>query len=309
VSKTGGNVFGAPAAGFDGVDETVHLRVVSIGGGRGGRQAAQLAGSLGRGGERFAARSGFEPAEASAMEMPEFGRPVFKGVGSLLEPATFERFGQSVVDRGGFLVDARQVVLQTEAVATDLPGQAGAFVELPVGLEAGCPLQRQLVGQLLMALRELRRRAARWAADHLATLRAADPAMPGELDDRAADNWRPLLAIADLAGGEWPESARRAALALSGSGSEPPDSAREQLLADIRESFDERGPGRLLTEDLLQDLRAREDRPWGEWRGGYPLSAVQLARLLQPFGVRPRLFRTGGRKAPSVTPPARFSPW
>jgi hypothetical protein len=32
---------------------------------------------------------------------------------------------------------------------------------------------------------------------------------------------------------------------------------------------------------------------WGEWRGGHPLSAVQLARLLKPFGVRPRLFRTG----------------
>jgi hypothetical protein len=144
---------------------------------------------------------------------------------------------------------------------------------------------------------ELRRRAARWAADHLAALRGADPEMPGELDDRAADNWRPLLAIADLAGREWPESARRAALALSGSGSEPTDSAREQLLADIRESFDERGPGRLLTEDLLQDLRAREDRPWGEWRGGHPLSAVQLARLLKPFGVRPRLFRTGPKVA------------
>ncbi|HEV3455933.1 MAG TPA: DUF3631 domain-containing protein [Thermoanaerobaculia bacterium] len=52
---------------------------------------------------------------------------------------------------------------------------------------------------------ELRRRAARWAADHLAALRGADPEMPGELDDRAADNWRPLLAIADLVGREWPE--------------------------------------------------------------------------------------------------------
>jgi hypothetical protein len=82
-----------------------------------------------------------------------------------------------------------------------------------------------------------------------------------------------------------------------GSGSEPPDSVREQLLADIRESFGERGPGRLLTEDLLQDLRAREDRPWSEWRGGHPLSAVQLARLLKPFGVRPRLFRTGPKVA------------
>jgi putative DNA primase/helicase len=149
---------------------------------------------------------------------------------------------------------------------------------------------------------DLRRRAARWAADHLGELRGADPEVPGELGDRAADNWRPLLAIADLAGGEWPQRARRAALALSGNGSEPRDSVREQLLADIRESFAERGPGCLLTEDLLQDLRAREDRPWGEWRGGHPLSAVQLARLLKPFGVQPRLFRTGPKVARGYLP-------
>jgi hypothetical protein len=49
---------------------------------------------------------------------------------------------------------------------------------------------------------DLRRRAARWAADHLAELRAADPDLPGDLGDRAADNWRPLLAIADLVGDE-----------------------------------------------------------------------------------------------------------
>jgi hypothetical protein len=42
------------------------------------------------------------------------------------------------------------------------------------------------------------RRCARWAADHMAQLDRADPLVPGELHDRAADNWRPLLAIADL---------------------------------------------------------------------------------------------------------------
>jgi putative DNA primase/helicase len=52
------------------------------------------------------------------------------------------------------------------------------------------------------------RRCARWAADHLAQLDRADPLVPGELHDRAADNWRPLLAIADLSGGDWPERAR-----------------------------------------------------------------------------------------------------
>ena len=53
---------------------------------------------------------------------------------------------------------------------------------------------------------DIRRKCARWVADHAGELREADPAVPPELHDRAADNWRPLLAIADLAGGEWPEA-------------------------------------------------------------------------------------------------------
>jgi len=54
---------------------------------------------------------------------------------------------------------------------------------------------------LLRQCEPLRRCIARWVAEHLSALRAADPAVPEELDDRQADNWRPLLVIADEAGG------------------------------------------------------------------------------------------------------------
>jgi len=40
--------------------------------------------------------------------------------------------------------------------------------------------------------------------------------MPASLYGRAADNWRPLIAIADLAGSEWPARARRVAERLGG---------------------------------------------------------------------------------------------
>ena len=63
---------------------------------------------------------------------------------------------------------------------------------------------------------ELRSEALRWGTDNLEALKTADTAMPEKLSDRAADNWRPLVAIADLAGCEWPERARVTALALSG---------------------------------------------------------------------------------------------
>ena len=65
-------------------------------------------------------------------------------------------------------------------------------------------------------LRGLARKLRRWADDHQDGLADAHPATPAGLHDRAADNWRPLLAIADAVGGAWPERARRAAGGRSG---------------------------------------------------------------------------------------------
>ena len=70
--------------------------------------------------------------------------------------------------------------------------------------------------QLFKELEPLRRMAARWAKDNLEGLRDADPPLPEELHDRAADNWGPLVAIADLSGGVWPKEARDAVRSLSG---------------------------------------------------------------------------------------------
>lgn len=56
-----------------------------------------------------------------------------------------------------------------------------------------------------------------WASDRvIGALRDARPELPAGLGDRACDVWEPLLAIADLAGGDWPTQARRAAMALAG---------------------------------------------------------------------------------------------
>src|SRR5437879_3563 len=89
----------------------------------------------------------------------------------------------------------------------------------------------------LAELEPLRRQAWRWAQERLDALRAADPLLPAALGDRAQDNWRPLVAIADLAGGPWPERARRAATLLSGGESEGDQAPAVQLLADVRDLF------------------------------------------------------------------------
>jgi len=138
----------------------------------------------------------------------------------------------------------------------------------------------------------LRRQAARWARDNIKRLPAADPDIPAGLDDRAADNWRPLLAIADTAGGRWPELARDAAATLCARRDAEDESARTMLLSDIRDLFDARNTDRLPSEDVVKALTQMEIRPWPEWKAGKPITQRQLATLLKPFRIEPKVIRT-----------------
>src|SRR2546427_12607782 len=66
----------------------------------------------------------------------------------------------------------------------------------------------------------LRRQCARFALDNSERIASAKPEIPAGLNDRAADVWEPLLALAELAGGDWPERARQAAAGLTASAEE-----------------------------------------------------------------------------------------
>ena len=137
----------------------------------------------------------------------------------------------------------------------------------------------------------LARRCARWAADNTVPLAAADPELPPALFNRAADNWRSLVAIADAAGGDWPERARAAALTELGAADD--SSWGTMLLADIRAVFQRRGDDRILSKTLADDLIEQEDRPWPEWRRGMPITPRQIAEVLAPFGIAPKTIRLG----------------
>ncbi len=142
-------------------------------------------------------------------------------------------------------------------------------------------------------LSELASKAARWAMDSEVALSAADPGTPAELNDRAADNWRVLLAIADHAGGDWPQKARKAAILLSGSGNDDADSNRTKLLADIQTIFGRTGGGWISSTELLANLFTLEDRPWADYRNGKAINVNGLASLLRPYGIRPKVTRDG----------------
>ena len=147
----------------------------------------------------------------------------------------------------------------------------------------------QLRPDRLAHLEPLRRKAWRWARDHDEALRDGDPEMPPSLRGRAADNWRPLFAIAALAGGDWPKKARQAAEALEAG--DDAEGLGIQLLRDLRDLFAERDTDRLASGDIVKALAQMEDRPWPEYKRGKPITQRQLATLLKGFGAEPRTLR------------------
>jgi hypothetical protein len=127
----------------------------------------------------------------------------------------------------------------------------------------------------------LREQAGQWAADHLQELQAADPTLPPTLSNRPADNWAPLIAIADCAGGAWPEVGREAALQLSKADDDDPEI---ELLRDVRRLFDETDRASMGAQELVQRLTDLEESRWPE--PGHRLTGKRLALMLQNFRIR-----------------------
>jgi hypothetical protein len=144
-------------------------------------------------------------------------------------------------------------------------------------------------------VRCLREEIETWSPLIADSLRDARPDLPSELTDRQQDGAEPLLAIADAAGGEWPEAARRALIDLCSQAQGSDDSTGRLLLADIRQVFASKGVDRLPSAELVAALADIETSPWGEWHQGKPLTALRLAGLLKPFDVFPGGVRFGDK--------------
>jgi hypothetical protein len=127
-------------------------------------------------------------------------------------------------------------------------------------------------------------RLASWAEAHRNELGQAAPELP--VEDRAADNWEPLVAVADIAGGDWPARARKAALLLCAEEADADTDASLglRLLADIRDIFDGLTVSFLPSADLTARLRSTDDGPWQ----ALDLTMHKLAFHLRPYRVRPR---------------------
>lgn len=146
-------------------------------------------------------------------------------------------------------------------------------------------------------LKILASKMLRWRDDNFASLCNADPEIINGLNDRANDNWRPLLGIADLIGGSCLETARLAAITLAENEQDEDNSSIGiMLLVNIKEIFESNRKERISTENLLSALHSMEDKPWLEWgNGGNPITARQVSRILKPFSIKSKTLRNGDK--------------
>ena len=147
--------------------------------------------------------------------------------------------------------------------------------------------------------KEIARKLARFCDDNRERIAACDPKLPKGVFNRLADNWRPLFAIAEIAGGDWLEKCATALTKLTSHSSVDAETQKVMLLSDIREVIAEQGLGPdewIPSGDLIDFLTANLERPWSEAnRGGKPINERWLSVRLGAFGIKPaKLPREGG---------------
>ena len=151
-------------------------------------------------------------------------------------------------------------------------------------------------------LAECAQKLATWAND----LRALpDILMPPNLTNRVGDNWRPLLAIAELAGGDWPSRAQEAAQAAV---KQQEQGLISDLLADIYQVFGERD--RILSQELVDGLLDLDERPYGELNRGRAITMHWFARQLEGVVTEPTsTMRSSGQRKKGYARSAFTDAW
>jgi hypothetical protein len=136
--------------------------------------------------------------------------------------------------------------------------------------------------------RKLRERIEAWADRVEATIGKEYPDMPSGIDDRDADVWEAPLAIAHACGPEWGKKANKAATQLVAEAHRGGGSLGIQLLAHLKVIF--RNSSQMSTKNIIEELLAMEEAPWGDIRGK-PIDGRILAKYLKPYGIQPEQLR------------------
>jgi putative DNA primase/helicase len=139
----------------------------------------------------------------------------------------------------------------------------------------------------------LRRQLARFARDHTAALKTAQPTSPAGVSNRVAMNWEIMLAIAELAGGSWPQRARETAVRLTRTGRQPSDGVK--LLAAMQNLFKQQHKKVITSETVVEKLCQDPTDIWASYNHGGRITQRQIAALLDPYGIHPDTTHPTGR--------------
>jgi hypothetical protein len=158
------------------------------------------------------------------------------------------------------------------------------------------PLDENDIGFLLLT-DTVRNMILKWAAE--AQLNLSPPDIPAR--NRYADNWRPLISIADSLG----HGDRARELMAAMTRGLPDEDLSVLLLIAIRDIFETLRVNRIFSAELVTMLHAREGEPWSEWMGvngdqkpAHPLTQTQLANVLHDFEIVPKtVSKLGSRTA------------
>jgi hypothetical protein len=138
----------------------------------------------------------------------------------------------------------------------------------------------------------LRAQILRWAIDNAVALAKVEPEIPPGFYNRRRANWKPLLAIAERAGGGWKKAAWKAALAIEAVHDTFEPSIGVQLLIAIRDMFETQSTDRVRSKSLVAVLIEDQTGPWVAFgKSQKPISENGVARLLKKYGIRPRTVR------------------
>ena len=132
----------------------------------------------------------------------------------------------------------------------------------------------------------LRAMIERFVTDRSDQIQNAEPGELAMSNDRAADNWEPLFAIAHCAGPQWLKNAHQAASDLTPGDDEIP-LVLEEFICDMVSIFVRTGADFISTFDLIEALCKDENKPWATYsRSQQKMSIHDLGKLMREAKVK-----------------------
>lgn len=204
--------------------------------------------------------------------------------------------------------DAKQMKVERFPVFAPvaLAGLAGKMPATITTRSVTVHMRRRAPGEHVEPFRErdaeyaaepIRDRLEEWMENRSLVLADARPKMPDNVVDRPAEIWESLLAVADEAGGEWPDRARDACRFFVLQADPGELSLGVRLLQDVRRLFARTGTDRMPSADIVAALVTLEEAPWADLYGK-PLDQRRLSKELARYGVQSKVIKMADGRTP-----------